>query len=293
MAPYISIIIPARNEEKHLNRLLKAVFENITDFDYEVIVVDTESTDNTRAIARRYPVLLTEISSARFSHGRARNLGASNAKGELLVFINADAYPVGKHWLNDIAEIFKDKSVSAVYARQIPSIESSPFEKFFLNYIYPKKAMIRKGIDINNCSLEDIFFSTVNSAIRKIDWQNCKFNEDLILSEDQEWSKRMLLNKKKILYDPEIQVVHSHNYGLKEFIRRNFISGMSLKGVVNASLGRCIGFQARYLTAGIRYMLKHKYFVHTILFPAYEAVRLLAFFIGFHSGYIPLSRPGR
>lgn len=82
-----SIIIPAYNEEKYIERCLHSIL-NQSFKDFEVIMVDDGSTDATKHIVRKYPVLLLEQSHK--GPGLARNLGAKNAKGKILVFVDAD-----------------------------------------------------------------------------------------------------------------------------------------------------------------------------------------------------------
>ena len=82
----LSVIIPAFNEEKYIAGCLGS-FSRQSFSDFELIVVDNASTDRTSAIARRYARVITEpLRGASF----ARNAGARVAKGEILVFVDAD-----------------------------------------------------------------------------------------------------------------------------------------------------------------------------------------------------------
>ncbi|MEM4336798.1 MAG: glycosyltransferase family 2 protein [Candidatus Woesearchaeota archaeon] len=88
----ISIIIPAYNEEKYISRcistLLSQSYKN-----FELIIVDDGSTDRTISIVRKFMKEDKRIKLLSQSHGgpgRARNLGAKHAKGEILVFVDAD-----------------------------------------------------------------------------------------------------------------------------------------------------------------------------------------------------------
>ena len=91
-APYFSIIIPCLNEEKRLPFLLKDL--NAQSFqDFEVIIVDGQSTDQTVSKAKEYQTLfpsLTILSSKIKNVSVQRNMGAKVAKGELLLFNDAD-----------------------------------------------------------------------------------------------------------------------------------------------------------------------------------------------------------
>ena len=86
----ISIIVPTLNEEKILAKTLSKLKE-LTVCDYEIIVTDGKSTDNTIAIAKRYADKVVENTSGkRQTIGEGRNMGADVAKGEYLVFMDAD-----------------------------------------------------------------------------------------------------------------------------------------------------------------------------------------------------------
>jgi len=96
----ISVIIPTYNEENHISECLDSLSTQ-TYQDYEVIVVDDGSTDKTVSIikSKRIKVLSQEHLGA----GSARNLGSKNAKGEILVFIDADMI-VSQNYLEQISK---------------------------------------------------------------------------------------------------------------------------------------------------------------------------------------------
>jgi glycosyltransferase involved in cell wall biosynthesis len=90
--PFISLIIPALNEEKYLPRLLTDLTRQ-TMTDFEVIVVDGHSEDATLAKAKKYTaklarLILLECAQRNVSH--QRNLGARHARAHWLLFIDAD-----------------------------------------------------------------------------------------------------------------------------------------------------------------------------------------------------------
>lgn len=90
--PFFSVIIPALNEEKYLPHLL-ADLSAQSYHDYEVIVVDGQSEDKTIVEAKKFSKVLpklTLLTSTRRHVCTQRNLGAAKAKGEYLVFMDAD-----------------------------------------------------------------------------------------------------------------------------------------------------------------------------------------------------------
>ena len=68
--PLVSIIIPVKNGERDIERCLSAVFLQESEYAYEVIVIDSGSSDNTLQIARKFPVKTVEIEPQDFGHGK-------------------------------------------------------------------------------------------------------------------------------------------------------------------------------------------------------------------------------
>ncbi len=288
MPVYVSVIIPTKNAGNRLNSVLKGIFKSRVDFEYEVIVVDSGSTDNTKEIIAMYPIRLIEIEPLSFSHGGSRNIGAETAKGEILVYLSQDAIPKDENWLVNLIRDFDDGEVAGIFGRQIPDRDASIIEKFFLQYVYPDYKIIKDYINPADCTLQDILFSDVNSAIRKSEWEDNKFREDLIMSEDQAWAKDMLMKKKKIVYEPQAGVYHSHNYTIRRVIMRNFDSGLSLQGIVTAPFKRSFLYEAKYIKSAMLYFFCSKSYRYLFIFPFYETFRLLGFLLGKCSQFLPI-----
>ena len=99
----LSVVVPAFNEEKVLPRSLAAIRAALAPFeDAELIVCDNNSTDRTAAIAREAgaQVVFERINQI----SRARNAGARAARGDWLLFVDADAYP-SRELLLDLARV--------------------------------------------------------------------------------------------------------------------------------------------------------------------------------------------
>jgi len=99
--PKWSIVIPALNEEKYLPRLLDSI--GMQDFkDHEIIVADSDSDDNTVKIAKKYGCKV--LKGRRGNPGINRNIGARKAKGESILFLDADALLPGGFLRENIKE---------------------------------------------------------------------------------------------------------------------------------------------------------------------------------------------
>ena len=178
--------------------------------------------------------------------------------------------------------------MAGIFGRQIPDENASILEKFFLRYIYPDYKIVKNSVNPDNCILQDILFSNVNSAMRKSEWEKNKFKEDLIMSEDQAWSRDMLMKGKRIVYEPLASVSHSHDYSAKRVIMRNFDSGLSLKDIINAPFKRNFLYEANYIKRAMLYLHENKLYRYLFLFPFYESFRLFGFLLGRYSQFLPI-----
>lgn len=111
--PAISIIIPAYNEEDYLAECLESLLnQDLGRENYEVIVVNNASTDNTARIAKKYTVKL--VTEKKKGYIYALIAGVKEAKGEIFAFTDADCR-VPRNWLSNFLEKFKsDPALDAI-----------------------------------------------------------------------------------------------------------------------------------------------------------------------------------
>ncbi|MEM3422939.1 MAG: glycosyltransferase [Candidatus Bilamarchaeaceae archaeon] len=107
----VSVIVPTLNEGKYLKKCLKSIRAQDTNLDYELIVVDSKSTDCTLDIAKKYADQFLSISQTGIWIGR--NKGAAVAKGDVFVFVDADTQ-IPKNYIDVVYSVLKDKKVSGL-----------------------------------------------------------------------------------------------------------------------------------------------------------------------------------
>ncbi len=131
-----SILIPAKDEALNIRNCLDSVFSQASNNQFEVILVDSGSTDGTPEIVESYPVRLYRIPAKEFHHARTRNYLASLAQGKYLVYLNADAFPTSPNWLNSLISNFSDPSIGAAYGRHLPKLDCNLERRVVLSAIY-------------------------------------------------------------------------------------------------------------------------------------------------------------
>lgn len=224
----ISVVIPVKDGGSDLVRCLEAIRRQQVDDEVEVVVVDSGSSDGSPERARRLGARVHEIPPHEFNHGHTRNLGAGLARGDVLVFTTQDAYAVDDSWLASlIAALHSRGDLAGAYGRQLPHHDARPPERYFLDFLYGPRPRVQRLSRLDELSYEATLFSNVNAAMTRATWDEYRFADDLIMSEDQEWSRRVLLAGHAIVYEPLAAVRHSHAYSVVGAFRRFFDSGAS------------------------------------------------------------------
>jgi glycosyltransferase involved in cell wall biosynthesis len=227
----ISVVIPVKNGGLDLVRCLDAIARQEVDEEIEVVVVDSGSDDGSAGRARSLGARVHEIPAEAFTHGGARNAGIELARGEIVVFTTQDAYAADTSWLATLTAPLRggDGRVAGVYGRQLPHENAIPSERFFLDFLYGPERRTQRLASPERLSFEATLFSNVNAAVPRSVLEHYPFADDVVMSEDQEWSRRVLLAGLEIVYEPNAVVRHSHAYSLVGAFRRFFDSGASAK----------------------------------------------------------------
>ncbi len=210
----VSILIRTKNEEGYIGKTLTAIFSQ-TYNNYEVLIVDSGSTDRTLEIAREYEVKIFEIKPEDFTWGYALNYGFQRAAGEYVVCLSAHALPLSENWLETIIPNFRDDNVAAVMCNTLPWPDCNPFDR---------RGLLRK-FNIPKQELKEgppFIFGNTSSVIRRDIWERVNFDESLSYCEDHDWIRNVRKLNYKIIYEPEAKVYHSHNEALKQIYRRYY-----------------------------------------------------------------------
>lgn len=224
----ISVVIPVKDGGADLRRCLRGIAAQDVGEEVEVVVVDSGSSDDSVELARASGAAVHEIAAKDFGHGRTRNLGVELAHGDLLVFTSQDAVADGRRWLAMLAAAARSgEDVAGAYGRQLPHQDARPPEQFFLDFLYGPDPRVQRVGAGRELTFEQTLFSNVNAAIPRRVLERFPFRDDLTMSEDQEWSRRVLREGLALVYEPRAAVRHSHAYTIRSAFRRFFDSGVS------------------------------------------------------------------
>lgn len=207
----VSVIIPVHNAARFIGACLESLKEQ-TFKDYEVIVVDDASTDETVEIASKYAKVIKSLKNQ--GEGAVRNIGAREASGEILAFTDADVI-LPKDWLERLVNNFKMRNVSCVGGGYSGSVGNSFMEKFaYLELKYRRKELpefVKTLVSNNFACLKSIFFECGGFP------QEYKC-EDLRLS--------FLIGRKyPILWDKNNGVFHHFKTKLTDYLKQQYFFG--------------------------------------------------------------------
>ncbi len=196
----ISIIIRTYNEERWIAHCLGAIFSQ--DFDnFEVIIVDNNSSDHTIEVAKRYPVK-TIVNIDKFIPGKAINDGIRASTGDYIACISAHCIPKNEQWLRSLHDNFKNnQKIAGIYGRQLPLSYTSDADK--------RDLLITFGQD-KKVQTKDYFFHNANSMFPRAIWDEFPFDEEATNIEDRIWGKKVIDAGYEIIYEPNASVYHYH-----------------------------------------------------------------------------------
>lgn len=214
--PFLSVIIRVHNEEKWIGYVLESL-KNQRYRNFETIIVDSESTDKTVEICKKYDCEIFPISKKDFNYSYASNIGAEYATGEILCYISGHSVPVNNDYLERAAKIFEDKTIGGAYGEVVALPDGSITEKLFNNLGY--KRSLSKGMIYEN-EIHPGILSCSNAFIRKNIWEKHKFKIELGGGgEDVEMAYRIFQEGQYVVRDPQLLVMHSHGSNIFKFMK--------------------------------------------------------------------------
>ena len=252
--PEVTVIVPTYNSAATIRECLDSIFSQIGEAKTEVIVVDGRSQDGTVDIARNYPA---RILFGGKPPGEKRNIGARNAHGEILAFIDSDCR-ADPRWLSRIVSCLEERpDIAGVGGPNLtPPDDPFPARIFGLlmasflgsagvrnTVVYRKGRYIEHNPPCDAAYRRDIFLRVGG------------FDESMLVGEDVVLDARINAVGRRLWYDPEMIVWHRRRRTLRAFLTQ----------MVRYGRGRATAFKLHPRTAPVSYFCAAALVVGTIL----------------------------
>ena len=210
----ISVIVPAYNSEKTIGECLQAL-EKQTKKSDEIIVVDDGSNDKTRNAVKKFSKVRL-IEQDHRGPAAARNLGAKNAKGEILLFMDADC-KADREWVSEMTRPFSDKEISGVQGRY-KTAQKGLVARFVQLEIEDRYDRMRKRKYID-------FVGSYSAGYRRsVFLEFGGFDESFRMAsgEDPDISFKISKAGHKIVFSENAVVYHNHVNSLPAYLKQKF-----------------------------------------------------------------------
>lgn len=214
----VSVIVPVCNNEHGIKECLDSVF-NQSYRNYEVIVVDDCSADDTFGAAERFPCRMIRLDKNQGA-AVARNKGAEAARGSILVFLDSDCV-ARKGWLSAIMSALEDKKIHAVASQYCRNLEHTFISEFaFMELLHRENSFLKYPKTAPTAS-----FACRREAFERIGGFPSGYprnftSEDLVFS--YSFGKRF-----RILWEPKAAVSHRFRKTLRSYLKQQFNSSRS------------------------------------------------------------------
>ncbi|HXW66939.1 MAG TPA: glycosyltransferase [Thermoplasmata archaeon] len=232
----VTVVVTVRNEEAHLPRLLDNLL--LQEGPFEVVLVESESRDRTRAIAdeyaRRHPERLRVLSHPG-SRGIGRNVGAAHARGPWIAFTDGDCFP-DSHWLSALRAAAPTAPVLAGRTVTVGKPQYGNLERVEL---------FQSGFDVT--------YPTANLAYRRELFDRLGgFDPRFITAEDIDLNLRAVRAGASIRYVPGAVVYHHLRATPIRFLYQAFWNGYGRKQLTEKHGSLWGRYRIRRLLAGQR-----------------------------------------
>ncbi len=209
-----SIIIRTKNEAQKLPQVMKTLAQQ-TDRDFEVVVVDSGSTDATVDIAQAHGARTVHIAPESFTYPYAINVGCRAARATTyFLILSGHSVPISATWLADGIAHFTHDKIAGVYGNVWAHRDASVWEKAVFNATLGRWQIARGYVrHVRRAGMGVLGFT--NALIRRDLWECHPIDEAYAGGgEDRAWARHWVECGYTIVCDARFSVYHSHGLGL-------------------------------------------------------------------------------
>lgn len=226
----ISVIVPVRNSRVLLGRCLESLNQQtVARSEYEIIVVDDGSSDGCVEVARDWKARAFQQEHKGAS--AARNRGIKEARGEVILFLDADC-EANADWIAKISEPIGNESVDATVGR-FTSDQKNWIAGLIQLELEGRYDRMRQHHQID-------FVNSATCGFKQELLQDFPFDESFQKLEDVDLGFRLTQNGSKIVYVPDAIVKHSHPDCLRAYISRKFRYGSTAPALYRKFRGKVV-----------------------------------------------------
>ena len=260
--PFFSIIIPTYNRSSFITKAIESVM-NQTFTNWELIIIDDGSKDDTKEVIERYiqkDNRITYYYQTNAERSAARNHGISKAKGKWICFLDSDDYYLTNHLQNFYTFLEKNNFNKGIYFCGV-TIETGS-----------KKEIVNKYKTNNANNIEFVFeniLGTPRACVSKNILDNDKFDTKLSVGEDTELWVR-IAEKNKVFFESFTSFVQV-NHDQRTVTMNDFASSIdnlvTLKNILKLNASKRISFSKKrialsnaYFSVGLHHLFKKRRF---------------------------------
>ncbi len=237
----LSVILPTFNSGGKVINTLKSLAEQVLDshYAYEVLVIDNNSTDNTKAVVENfmkiYPGIFLYHFQPQQGKGNALNLGISKANGEVMVVTDDDCV-VDHRWIQIILDTFNTKDIDILTGKMMAVFQEPPPRWLDVNLIHGPFCNVNAGDEYFENDEKRLSYAGANMAFTKDGVK--KFGNFSLLfgrGEDVVFFEHWVKSGARFGYAPNVIVNHINypNRVTKDYVKKwYFLAGTGQGGVI-------------------------------------------------------------
>jgi len=213
-SPPVSIALLVRNGMPKLGELLKSLAAQQGVGEFEIVAVDSGSTDGSLEALAAAGAVVHRIEPAAFSFGPTRQLAFSLTQGRVIVTLSQDTLPDSTDWLRAMTEPILDGRFDIVQSR-----EAAPRE-------------VQLKLNVYNCtnlyphwSEPYVNLSCAGMAISRVAWAETGFGA-VVMSEDKYLARAAMERKLRMTFAEGVKLLHGHEYTAVSLAKRAFNEGV-------------------------------------------------------------------